>query len=205
MKIENKGYTFEERLRIREYYGIRPNPGHKYGMEWKMSEIEYQTWQAIRSSRVCKNFNPEYPVGNFFVDFGDPIKKIAIECDSKMYHHNKFQKDSERQRKIEELGWTVFRFNSRQILIRLYDRIIEKDAYEYELECQQQEEIDANAENCVECFLHSTRFRSLYENTNRHRQYNPFEENEEEEVIIKEITWPQAMAEFMTEIIQKPI
>ena len=42
-------------------------------------------------------FYPQYPIGKYFVDFADPVKKIVIECDGKKYHQDK-EKDKRRQR-----------------------------------------------------------------------------------------------------------
>jgi len=61
---------------------------------------------------LIKTYNlpllPQYPILNYFVDFGDPIKKIAIEVDSIKYHIN-FKKDRVRQNEIEKEGWCFYR------------------------------------------------------------------------------------------------
>ncbi|MCX6222449.1 MAG: DUF559 domain-containing protein [Bacteroidia bacterium] len=184
MKISHTGYTFEERLKIREYYGIRPNPANKYGIEWKMSKLEEIAWGAIRNTAHCQNFNPEYPVGKYFVDFADPIARIAIECDSNMYHKGYNPKEGERQHFIEQHGWRVIRFNSRQILANKYQEISERDGSFYDYDYQQQEEIDNNADYCMECFLNSTQFTSQYKRNHglNGRPYIP-EGLEQKEVI----------------------
>jgi len=43
---------------------------------------------------------------------------IAIECDSKEFHSTRVEKmrDAERQRVLEEAGWSFHRFTSEQIL-----------------------------------------------------------------------------------------
>lgn len=158
-----KSYTYTDRLEIREYYGIHPNPSDKNGFEWKMSAIESRTWSMLRCLNYCKNFNPEYPVLNYFVDFGDPLKKIAIECDSKMFHFAKYKEDNERQKRIESEGWKFFRFNSAQIYSERYEEIIYSGLENGILE---QICIDNHAYECAECFLNSSEFKALYFNYN---------------------------------------
>jgi very-short-patch-repair endonuclease len=50
---------------------------------------------------------PQYPVLKYFLDFGNPYFKIAIELDGKDYHNP----DEDRKRDIElhAAGWKVFR------------------------------------------------------------------------------------------------
>lgn len=72
----------------------------------KFTDIEFQTWQVIRCYG-CSLY-PQYPVGKYFVDFGNPVLKIAIECDGKEYHLDK-EKDYRRDLELSKLGWTVFK------------------------------------------------------------------------------------------------
>lgn len=71
------------------------------------SPIEDMTWQAIRCFGAAP-FYPQYPVDRFFVDFGNPALKIAIECDGHDYHLDK-EKDNKRDERLFELGWKVYR------------------------------------------------------------------------------------------------
>ena len=56
---------------------------------------------------------PQFPVREYFVDFGDPVKKIAIEADGQRWHTDG-EKDRERQTRIEQEGWFVYRIEGRQ-------------------------------------------------------------------------------------------
>lgn len=177
----NETYTFAERILIREYYSVHPNPGNKNGLDWKMSAIENLAWNILRANFNCRNFNPEYPIGKYFADFADPIKKIVIECDSKRYNGDAAEKDYERQRVIESLGWTVYRFGSYQIYSERYKDISSRDGSFYDYDTQQQEEIDRDADICFECFINSSYFKSLYQwhSEFTRRFYNPFENDED--------------------------
>jgi very-short-patch-repair endonuclease len=69
--------------------------------------IEYWLWHDIRA--VDAVLYPQYPAGRFFVDFGNPVAKVAIECDGAAYHTDQ-AKDASRDAELERLGWTVYRF-----------------------------------------------------------------------------------------------
>lgn len=71
-----------------------------------MSPIEEALWSDIRAEGAV--FYPQFPVVRYFVDFGNPAAKVAIECDGKSYHGDA-EKDALRQRAIEADGWTVYR------------------------------------------------------------------------------------------------
>lgn len=73
------------------------------------SPIEEITWQVIRSFGKVPMY-PQYPVGKYFVDFGNPVIKVAIECDGKEWHTDK-EKDDKRDLELLKLGWTVYRIS----------------------------------------------------------------------------------------------
>jgi len=76
-----------------------------------LTPIEASLWHDIRAADAV--LYPQYPVDRFFVDFGNPIAKVAIECDGKTWHQDK-AKDDVRQSLIEARGWTVYRFTGSQ-------------------------------------------------------------------------------------------
>lgn len=82
-----------------------------HGFDWMtmFTPIENQTWQAIRYFGHAP-FYPQYPVGNYFVDFGNPFLKIAIECDGAEFHQDK-EKDRKRDMVLFESGWIVYRIS----------------------------------------------------------------------------------------------
>lgn len=94
----------------RNEWGIDP-----YEVDWVpvFTPIEYGLWHDIRDCNAV--FYPQYPVGRFFVDFANPVAKIAIECDGAAYHQDQ-AKDAARQKEIEALGWRVFRITGRDCM-----------------------------------------------------------------------------------------
>jgi hypothetical protein len=89
-------------------YGIDP---YAWNDLVTLSPIEWRIWQDIRELGLV--MYPQYPVAGFFVDFGNPIAKVAIECDGKEFHQD-VEADRRRQAIIESHGWTVYRFTGRQ-------------------------------------------------------------------------------------------
>src|SRR3990167_9563123 len=63
-----------------------------------MSPIEFMAWQAIRGFGKIPLY-PQYPVDKYFLDFGNPFLKIAVECDGKEFHQD-IKKDIRRDEKI---------------------------------------------------------------------------------------------------------
>jgi len=91
-------------------WGIDP-----YEVNWVplFTPIEYGLWYDIRDCNAV--LYPQYPVGRYFVDFANPVAKVAIECDGWKYHQD-LEKDVTRQRAIESQGWTVYRIAGRDCL-----------------------------------------------------------------------------------------
>lgn len=76
-----------------------------------MTPIEKLLWGDIRDANAV--FYPQYPVERFFVDFANPVAKVAIECDGAAYHTD-VEKDMRRDARLRELGWSVYRITGRE-------------------------------------------------------------------------------------------
>lgn len=89
-----------------------------YYLDWvtMFTPIEWLLWQDIRFYGVP--LYPQFPVGNRFVDFGDPFLKIAVEADGAAYHDQ--QSDIARDIELAENGWTVFHVTGKQTHIVEY-------------------------------------------------------------------------------------
>jgi very-short-patch-repair endonuclease len=120
---------------IMERSALKPAMWHSpYGsyIDWLklMSPIEQDAWNYIRGFGRMPLY-PQYPVGKFFTDFGNPYFKIAIECDGKAFHQDK-EKDYKRDCEFHKLGWTVYRVNGSDCH-RIVDTDIEGlDSYDRE-------------------------------------------------------------------------
>jgi hypothetical protein len=86
-----------------------------YEIDWPMlfTPIEQALWTDIRQEGLV--LYPQHPVAGYFVDFGHPKVRVAIECDGKEYHTNR-TKDAVREQAIRAKGWTVYRFTGSQCI-----------------------------------------------------------------------------------------
>lgn len=79
--------------------------------EWQgliqMTPLEQWMWGDMRELNAV--FYPQWPVCGFFVDFANPVAKVAIECDGAAYHTDK-GKDASRDSDLRDAGWEVYRF-----------------------------------------------------------------------------------------------
>lgn len=82
-----------------------------------MTPIEMDTWIVIRCFGRFPLY-PQYPVGKYFVDFGNPYFKVAVECDGKQFHQDK-EKDLNRDIDLKKLGWNVYRVTGSQCVQRI--------------------------------------------------------------------------------------
>lgn len=78
-----------------------------YFLDWQayFSPIESLAWCSIRGAGIP--MYPQYPTRGVFLDFADPAKRIALECDGKQWHDK--TKDAERDRMLRKGGWEVYR------------------------------------------------------------------------------------------------
>jgi very-short-patch-repair endonuclease len=67
--------------------------------------IESAAWQDIRQANLP--LWPQLPVGRFFVDFGNPVVKVALECDGAKFHDA--DKDAARDAELRGMGWFIYR------------------------------------------------------------------------------------------------
>ena len=112
----NAAPTWRERLSaIRALYrahmriddGFPQIDPYTLGIYEHYTPIERALWKDIRSTARV-HFLPQFPVGRFFVDFGDPGRKIAIEADGKQFHEA--GRDQARDDELFSAhGWRVFR------------------------------------------------------------------------------------------------
>lgn len=103
-------------------WGIDP-----YEVDWirLFTPIELALWHDIRNADAV--LYPQYPVGCYFVDFGNPVVQVAIECDGAKWHQDA-DKDLARQRAIEAMGWRVYRISGRDCKTDFDRETLEKSA-----------------------------------------------------------------------------
>lgn len=86
-------------------YGIDPYAWEEVPGMVNMTSIERLVWCDIRQIGLV--MYPQVPVLNYFLDFANPVAKVAIECDGKDFHDP--IKDGERDARLAEIVWRVYR------------------------------------------------------------------------------------------------
>ena len=100
----------------------------KYG-----TKGEAMLWkEALRAKQMLGyQFNRQFPVGNYIVDFIARKLKLIIEIDG--YSHNfKGAEDRKRQDYLESLGYTILRFSEGRVVYNL-DHVVAE--IQYAIEC----------------------------------------------------------------------
>ena len=75
-------------------------------------------WSKLRNGQVLGfKFRRQYGVESYVVDFCCPSAKIVIEADGDSHYIDDVakEKDKQRQKEIEDLGFAVLRFTNKEI------------------------------------------------------------------------------------------
>ena len=90
-------------------------------------------WRDVLKARQMKGyqFNRQFIVGNYIVDFISRKLKLIIEIDGNS-HLQKSEEDYVRQRCFENLGFTIIRFSEAMVIYRIDEVVAEID---YAIEC----------------------------------------------------------------------
>jgi very-short-patch-repair endonuclease len=80
------------------------------------SPIEHKLFQSL-CCRHYDNFQTQFKIGQYRVDFAYEYPKIAIEVDGHEYHSTKEQRgrDAQRDRFIQAEGWRVLRYTGTEV------------------------------------------------------------------------------------------
>ena len=81
---------------------------------------EVLLWQNIKAKSYGYEFHRQVPIDEFIVDFYCHELHLAIEIDGNTHDYN-YEKDVERQLKLEELGIYFLRFNDRDVKRNIND------------------------------------------------------------------------------------
>lgn len=86
-------------------WGINP-----YEIDWPsmFTHIEANMWSDIRDAWLI--MYPQFPARGYFLDFANPVAKVAIECDGKAFHSDK-ERDATRDGHLGLDGWMVYRIS----------------------------------------------------------------------------------------------
>ena len=81
------------------------------------TEAENILWQELRNNKLGEKFRRQHPIKNYIADFICLQKALIIEADGG-YHESEEQKqaDDNRERILNEIGFTVLRFTNEEII-----------------------------------------------------------------------------------------
>ncbi len=85
-----------------------------YFVDWDFSPAESAAWSALRSSMHIAPLYPQVPVFNWFIDFGNPRRRVGLEVDGKEWHNP--EKDRERDVQLWGQEWRIFRVAASEFL-----------------------------------------------------------------------------------------
>jgi very-short-patch-repair endonuclease len=86
---------------------------------------EIMVWNYLKKKQLRGyDFDRQRPIDNFIVDFYCKDLQLAIEIDGESHHGNP-ERDKKKDKRLEELGITVLRFDDMEVVHQL-DKVIDK-------------------------------------------------------------------------------
>jgi very-short-patch-repair endonuclease len=81
----------------------------------RSTSAEAALWNIIKSKQLEGiKFRRQYSIGSYIVDFCCPSEKLIVELDGDPHgEYHKIQKDENRDKYLESLGFTILRFENR--------------------------------------------------------------------------------------------
>jgi len=86
------------------------------------TDAERMLWEHIRAKQLSVKFNRQHIISDYIVDFVCIEKKLIIEVDGG-YHseYEQIERDEFRTQRLEDLGFSVIRFNNEEVLGNISD------------------------------------------------------------------------------------
>ena len=84
----------------------------------EMTPAEQKLWQVLRGKQIKGiKFRRQVPIEGYIVDFCSFRPKVVIEIDGDTHYSEEGQKlDRERDARLKELGFKIYRFTNREIM-----------------------------------------------------------------------------------------
>jgi len=81
----------------------------------RSTSAEAELWDMLKSKKLeGRKFRRQYSIGSYIVDFCCPSEKLIIELDGNPHsEYHRIQKDENRDKYLENLGFTVLRFENK--------------------------------------------------------------------------------------------
>lgn len=78
------------------------------------TKSEALLWQALRGRKLGVKFRRQHPIGPLIVDFCCPSLRLIVEVDGAV-HQQQVERDSARQRLLEDRGYQVVRLRAADV------------------------------------------------------------------------------------------
>ena len=122
--------------------------------DWRntLSDIQLKVYKDIKS--VGTYLYPLYPIGDYFIDFGNPFKKVGIEI---------LYKEREREERLaciqyfEKLGWTVYTLESKYVensAEELFSKQMNRPGQNFYSDDNMFEFVEQNKDKSSECLIY---------------------------------------------------
>jgi very-short-patch-repair endonuclease len=102
--------------RLRERVGVRARE-----LRSGSTEAEQRLWHQLRSRRLADlKFRRQHPVSSFIADFACLEAKLIVEVDGgQHFEPDAMAADERRTQSLQRAGFTVLRFDNRQVLAEI--------------------------------------------------------------------------------------
>ena len=102
---------------MRKIHNIKDQKRIRQSLRNNMTKSEIILWSKIKSSQLGYKFRRQHGIGKYIVDFYCPELKLIIEIDGDVHgFENQIKKDEERQKFLENLGFTVLRYANNDVM-----------------------------------------------------------------------------------------
>jgi len=94
---------------------LNQKTGRSRSLRAAETESERLLWSILRAKQLCKlKFRRQHPIGPFFADFACVERRLVVEIDGG-YHEGVVESDLEREKCLNQHGWTVIRFTDKEV------------------------------------------------------------------------------------------
>jgi very-short-patch-repair endonuclease len=96
-------------------FNIKGLKSFRSSLRNRSTSAEAALWKILKSKNLDgRKFRRQYSIGSYIVDFCCPSEKLIIELDGDPHgDYSKIQKDENRDKYLENLGFIVLRFENR--------------------------------------------------------------------------------------------
>jgi len=100
---------------LKEFYKGYPekHPNHIISKKGHRTYIEKLFGEYLEELNIKAHYNLK--AGSYWIDWAIPGIKIGFECDGEQWHDA--EKDEIRDRRLNKLGWKIYRFTGSQIVV----------------------------------------------------------------------------------------